>query len=723
MPRKPPKPPKPPGAALVDVESLTEPQAEEELARLAREIAHHDALYYQNEAPEISDAAYDALRQRNAAIEARFPQLKREDSPSERIGAAPVRGFAEAPHLTPMLSLDNAFDDEDVAEFLKRVRRFLKWPDAEPLEVTAEPKIDGLSLSLLYEHGKLVRAATRGDGAVGEDVTANAKTLKDIPKTLHRSGWPEKIEIRGEVYLPHKDFAAMNKRQEEEGLQVYKNPRNAASGSLRQIDPTITAGRPLRFFAYAWGFTSARFAKHQSEAMALFKGWGFVTNPDFRLGAARFSETGGETTVEAPVLAEVYESLQSRRADLGYDIDGAVYKIDRLDLQERLGFVSRSPRWAIAHKFPPEQAETTLEKIEIDVGRTGALTPTARLTPVTVGGVTVSNATLHNEAEIRRKDIREGDRVIIQRAGDVIPQVVRVVDPDRAGRHGPYHFPKVCPCPLKTEVVREETAHGEEGAVARCTGEFACPFQRRRHLMHFVSRNAFDIEGFGEKQIIAFTDAGIVKEPADIFTLEARNGSIKLEEWEGYAEKKVANLFAAVRARREIPLARFINALGIRHVGETTALLLANTYGSWREFARAVDAAKPREGEGWDAMLAIDGLGETVANALIDYFEEPHNRRLVERLLEHVTVIDAERPAQDSPVSGKTVVFTGNLERLTRDEAKAMAQRLGAKVAGSVSAKTDYVVAGPGAGSKLKKATELGLTVLSEDDWFKLVGR
>jgi DNA ligase (NAD+) len=447
-----------------------------------------------------------------------------------------------------------------------------------------------------------------------------------------------------------------------------------------------------------------------------------MTNPDFFCGEAIFAAADKEVEVSAPVLFEAYTDLEARRADLGYDIDGVVYKVDDLSLQERLGFVSRSPRWAIARKFPAEQAETTLERIEIQVGRTGALTPVAKLKPVTVGGVSVSNATLHNAHEIARKDIREGDRVVIQRAGDVIPQVVRVLDADRKGRAKPFVFPKVCPCPLKSEIVHEETSSGEAGAVARCTGEFACPFQRRRHLIHFVSRTAFDIDGLGEKQIIAFMDAGIVKEPADIFELEENNEKNKLEEWEGFGKKSVDNLFAAIRARRSLPLSRFINALGVRHVGETTAQLLATSYGSWSELRKMIGAAAGREGEAWDGLLSIDGMGEAAAGALIEYFAEEHNRGLVDRLLAHVTPEDAERPASDSPVASKTVVFTGSLERLTRDEAKAMAQRLGAKVAGSVSSKTDYLVAGPGAGSKLKKAQDAGVTVLTEDEWFELVG-
>lgn len=723
------------GAALKDVDALDAKEASGELARLAREIAAHDEAYYQNDAPTISDAAYDALRQRNAAIEARFPDIKRADSPSERVGAAPARGFASVEHGAPMLSLDNAFDDDDVAEFLHRVRRFLNWPLAEPLGVTIEPKIDGLSLSLLYENGVLKRAATRGDGRTGEDVTANARTVKTVPHRLKGAGWPASIEIRGEVYLGHADFAAMNARQEEAGLATYKNPRNAAAGSLRQIDASVTAERPLKFFAYAWGAASAPFAATQAEAVAALAAWGFATNDRMTRTEARFveetvsgsGEGDGETAettigVDAPELFAAYDALLRARADLGYDIDGVVYKIDRLDLQERLGFVSRSPRWAIAHKFPPEQAETTLDKIEIQVGRTGALTPVAKLASVTVGGVVVSNATLHNAAEIARKDIREGDRVVIQRAGDVIPQVVRVLDADRKGRSEPFAFPTHCPCPLKSEILHEATSTGGEGAVARCTGEFACPFQRRRHLIHFVSRTAFDIDGLGEKQVIAFMEADVVKEPADIFTLEARDGDIKLAEWEGFGAKSVENLFAAIRARREIGFARFLNALGVRHVGETTARLVATSYGAFSDFLAAMDAARPREGEAWDALLAIDGMGDTSAEALVEYFEEDHNRALVDRLLEHVAVLDAKRPETDSPVAGKTVVFTGSLERFTRDEAKAVAARLGAKVAGSVSKKTDYLVAGPGAGSKLKKAAEAGVTVLTEDEWLALIG-
>lgn len=733
--------------ALKDVDALSEEEARKELARLAKEIARHDGLYYKQDAPEISDAAYDGLRVRNAAIEARFPELKRADSPSERVGAAPSDGFAKARHGAPMLSLDNAFDAEDAAEFVERVRRFLNWPPGEPLDVTAEPKIDGLSLSLLYEDGVLTRAATRGDGREGEDVTANAETIAEIPKKLKGAGWPASIEVRGEVYLSHDDFAEMNARQAEAGRPEYKNPRNAAAGSLRQIDAEVTAARPLKFFAYAWVAASASFAERQSEAVGLFKKWGFKVNPDFKTYKVEFktlTDEAEKTTITADIFALIaaYDDIAARRAALGYDIDGVVYKIDRLDLQERLGFVSRSPRWAIAHKFPPEEAQTTLEAIEIQVGRTGALTPVARLTPVTVGGVVVTNATLHNANFIKgldrdgavieieradgekvpRGDIRVGDRVSVHRAGDVIPRVERALDADRKDRGPAFTFPEVCPCPLKTPVAREQTAGGEETAVRRCTGEFACPYQRVEHLIHFVSRPAADIEGLGEKQVRAFYEEGVLKEPADIYTLVARNDELQLEERDGFGERSVQKLFASIEERRKLPLGRFLTALGIRHVGETTSALLARSYGSWSAVEEMAHAVADGDEQVREQLLSIDGIGETVADALARFFAETHNREILERLLAQVEIEDAERPTSDSPVSGKTVVFTGTLERMTRDEAKAMAQRYGAKVAGSVSAKTDYLIAGPGAGSKLKKAQEAGVAVLTEDEWFDLVG-
>ncbi|MGF1463651.1 MAG: NAD-dependent DNA ligase LigA [Maricaulaceae bacterium] len=704
-------------SALKDVEALNAGEAEAELGRLAKELARLDRAYYQDDRPKISDAAYDALKSRNAAIEARFPELKRADSPSERVGAAPARGFAERAHKAPMLSLDNAFDEEDVAEFVERVRRFLNWPADVALEVTAEPKIDGLSANLLYENGRLVQGATRGDGRVGEDVTENLRTLGTIPRALDGEGWPGTIEIRGEVYLAWPDFEALNAAQAEAGKPQYANPRNAAAGSLRQIDPRLTAQRPLRFFAYAWGAASAPFAAQQTEAVAKLKAWGFQTNPDFTCDAVGFlrSDAGVVNADVTPLLAR-YRALEAKRAELGYDIDGVVYKINDLSLQDRLGFVSRAPRWAIAHKFPPEQATTVLDRIEIQVGRTGALTPVAKLKPVSVGGVVVSNATLHNEDEIKRKDVRAGDTVIVQRAGDVIPQIVRVVDPEREGRGGPFAFPQTCPCPLQTPAVRPE---GE--AVARCSGEFACPHQRIEHLKHFVGRKAFDIEGLGAKQIEAFFEAGEIKEPADFFTLQTRNDTLKLEDREGFGALSVRNLFEAVRARRELGFARFLNALGVRHVGETTAQTIARAYGDWASFHEAAAGFLDAESPEREAFLAIDGVGAAACDALGQFFAEPHNAAALDRLLEHVTVLDETTPAQDSPVAGKTVVFTGTLEQMTRDEAKARAQTLGAKVAGSVSPKTDYVVAGPGAGSKLKKATELGVTTLTEAQWLALI--
>ena len=698
-------------AAYKDVENLSESEARDELERLAKEIARHDKAYYEKDAPKISDAAYDRLRARNAAIEARFPALKRDDSPSERVGAAPSDQFAEVRHAVPMLSLGNAFGDDEVEEFIARIRRFLNL-DETPV-FTAEPKIDGLSANLRYEKGELVLGATRGDGRSGENVTANLKTLSSIPRRLE--GAPDVLEVRGEVYMSHADFAALNARQEEAGKKTYMNPRNAAAGSLRQIDPNITAKRPLRFFAYAWGEVSEPLAATQYEAVQRLARLGFEINADMVRCEG----------LEA--LLDHYRALEEKRARLGYDIDGVVYKVDRLDWQERLGFVSRAPRWAIAHKFPAEKAVTVLNGIEIQVGRTGALTPVAKLEPVTVGGVVVSNATLHNEDEIARKDVRIGDTVVIQRAGDVIPQIVEVLTDKRPDGAEPYAFPKTCPCKLKTPAEREVNPRtGEVSVVRRCTGEIACPYQRKEHLKHFVSRRAFDIEGLGEKQIEAFYEDGAVTEPADIFTLEKRNEAGELDpplqERDGWGEKSAANLFEAIEARRSIALARFINALGVRHVGEETARLLASTYGSWSAFREAAEAAAGEDADAREAMLSIDGLGDTAVDAIGRFFSEDHNAAALDRLLEQVSVEDAEQQAADSPVSGKTVVFTGAAERFTREEAKARAQSLGAKVAGSVSGKTDYLVAGPGAGSKLKKAEALGVEVLTEDEWLDLIG-
>jgi DNA ligase (NAD+) len=690
------------------VADLTEAEAVNELTQLADEIAQHDIRYFRNDAPSISDADYDALKVRNAAIEARFPHLVRENSPSLRVGAARSEQFSPVEHGVPMLSLDNAFSDEDTAEFDARVRRFLRLGE-EPVAYTAEPKIDGLSASLRYENGVLVRGATRGDGRVGEDVTENLRTLAEIPKRLAGSGWPEVIEVRGEIYLGHEEFAALNAAAAEAGQKTYANPRNAAAGSLRQIDPKITASRPLRFFAYAWGLVSAPFAETQWDALQQLKAWGFKTTPQSR----RVDGVEG--------LQAAYRAMEAERPHLGFDIDGVVYKVDRLDWQGRLGFVSRAPRWGVARKFPAEQARTLLEAIDIQVGRTGALTPVARLTPVTVGGVVVTNATLHNADEIARLDVRLGDTVVLQRAGDVIPQIVEVVLDERpAPEPPPYEFPHLCPCPLRTEVVRETTASGAETVVRRCSGEFACPFQKLAHLRHFVSRRAFDIEGLGEKQLVAFSERGWLNSPADIFRLRERREALLATE--RYGETSVRNLLDNIEARRTIPLDRFIYGLGIRHIGETTAVVMARGYGAVEAFLEAMDKVADRDAEAIEELDAMDQIGGAVIEAAAAYFAEDHNRAMVEDLKGQLQVRPAEKPKSDTAVAGKTVVFTGSLERMTRDEAKAQAERLGAKVSGSVSKKTDLVVAGPGAGSKLKTAAELGIQVLTEDEWLELVG-
>lgn len=696
------------------VAALAPEEAAAELAWLAQEIAAHDARYYQEDAPTVSDAEYDALRVRNSEIEARFPELIRADSPSRKVGAVPARGFAKVRHAVPMLSLDNAFADEEVLEFVERIRRFLRLSADDVVAFSAEPKIDGLSMSLRYEDGALVSAATRGDGFEGEDVTANIRTLKDVPHTLKGRHIPPVCEVRGEVYMTKAAFLALNERQKAAGSTIFANPRNSAAGSLRQKDPAITASRPLGFFAYAWGQMSAMPADTQSGMIRWFESCGFKTNP-----LTRRCES-------AEALVALHREIGLTRASLAYDIDGVVYKVDRLDWQERLGFVSRSPRWAIAHKFPAEKATTVLKDIEIQVGRTGAHTPVAKLEPVTVGGVVVQNATLHNADEIARLGVRIGDTVEIQRAGDVIPQVVRVVD-ERPRGPEPYEFPITCKCELKTPLVRETTAGGEEGVIARCSGEFACPFQKVEHLRHFVSRRAFDIEGLGEKQIaFFFEDADLpVGEPADIFTLARRDEKNfkKLKDKEGFGSLSVKNLFEAIDARRTISLERFIYALGIRHVGETTARQLARAYGSWDAFFAAAQRIARGDEEARGDMDAIDQIGDAVVDAIAKYFGESHNERVVEKLVAELdTIVDAEKPQSATPVAGKTVVFTGALEKMTRDEAKAMAERLGAKVAGSVSKKTDFLVAGPGAGSKLSKARAAGVTVLTEDEWFALVG-
>jgi DNA ligase (NAD+) len=693
------------------VEALTEAEAAAELARLAREIADADAAYYQNDAPDITDAEYDALRQRNAAIEARFPALKREDSPSLRVGAEAGDGFAKAGHGIPMLSLENAFTDADVADFAARIRRFLALPPETVLAFTAEPKIDGLSLSLTYEQGKLVRAATRGDGQTGEDVTANARTLKDIPAKLKGKGWPESIEVRGEIYMSKADFAALNAREGAAGRKTFANPRNAAAGSLRQLDVEITKSRPLHFFAYAWGAVSTPFAAAQSEAVEKLAEWGFSTNP---------------LMVRIETIEEVlayYRSIEAQRAGLDYDIDGVVYKVDRLDWQQRLGFVSRAPRWAIAHKFPAEKATTTLIAIDIQVGRTGSLTPVARLEPVTVGGVVVSNATLHNEDEIARLGVKPGDVVEIQRAGDVIPQVLRVV---KAGKGPAWQMPDVCPV-CGSAAVREIDEAGEEDVRRRCTGGLICAAQAVERLKHFVSRKALDIDGLGAKQIELFFEKGVVRAPQDIFRLQKNieaAGLPPLEEWEGFGKASAKKLYAAIEARRNVPFARFLNGLGIRHVGQTTSGQFARGFLNWAAFWAAVQRAA--EGgplsEGYQELTGIDGIGDAAARALVQFETEPHNREMLDALLQEVTVEDEVPAASDSPVAGKTVVFTGTLERMTRDEAKARASALGAKVAGSVSAKTDILVAGPGAGSKLAKAESLGVKTLTEAEWLALIG-
>ncbi|MDE2134356.1 MAG: NAD-dependent DNA ligase LigA [Alphaproteobacteria bacterium] len=688
--------------AIKPVDRLTASQAAKELDRLAREIAEHDRAYYREDAPKVSDAAYDALRRRNADIEARFPDLVRPDSPSHRVGAKPSEKFGKVVHAKAMLSLDNAFADEDVVDFAARVRRFLGMKEAE-LVFTAEPKIDGLSASLRYQDGIFMQGATRGDGAEGEDITANLRTLKDIPLRLHGKP-PALLEVRGEVYMTHKDFAALNKRQEAEGEKVFANPRNSAAGSVRQLDPAITAVRPLHFFAYAWGEASALPAGTQWDMLQAFKSYGFTVNPLVRRC---------RTTDE---LLEFYRGIEARRASLGYDIDGVVYKVDDLELQNRLGFVSRSPRWAIAHKFAAEQAETILEGIDIQVGRTGKLAPVARLKPVTVGGVVVSNATLHNEDEIARKDVRIGDSVVVQRAGDVIPQIVRVILEKRPKSAKPYEFPDKCPA-CGSHAVREvDEKTGKEDVDRRCTGGLICPAQAVERLRHFVSRDAFDIEGMGEKHIKAFYDEGFVKEPADIFRLEKEHGK-EIVGREGWGEQSARNLFEAIGRRREIPLDRFINALGIRHVGETTAKLIARNFHTLGAFVEAMESDRAIAD-----LDAIEGVGETVAEAIKDFFDEPHNRAALKHLAKEVTVTEVAAPAASgSPVAGKTVVFTGTLEKMTRPEAKARAEALGAKVASSVSKKTDLVVAGPGAGSKLADAQKFAVKVIDEDAWLKLI--
>ncbi len=691
--------------------SVEEAEAARELARLAREIAEADAAYYQNDTPILSDADYDALRARNDALEAAFPHLVREDSPNRRVGAPAGDGFAKAAHSAPMLSLENAFTGEDVRDFAARIRRFLALADRDDLAFTAEPKIDGLSLSLLYERGELVRAATRGDGAVGEAVTANARTLADIPHRLADSGWPQRIEIRGEIYMEKQAFAELNARESAEGRKTFANPRNAAAGSLRQLDVSVTASRPLRFFAYAWAAASEAFAETQAEGVAALGRWGFRTNPLMI-----------RTTTVDGLLAH-YATIEAQRASLPYDIDGVVYKVDRLDWQQRLGFVARAPRWAIAHKFPAEKATTRLTGIDIQVGRTGTLTPVARLDPVTVGGVVVSNATLHNEDEIARLGVKPGDIVEIQRAGDVIPQILRVV---KASDGPVWQMPDTCPV-CGSAALRDTNEDGSVDVRRRCTGGLVCPAQVTERLKHFVSRRALDIDGLGEKQIQLFFDKGVIRGPQDIFRLVARiaaAGLPPLAEWDGFGKASAAKLLAAIDSRRRVPFARFLTALGVRHVGQTTAQLYARSFLSWARFSETVQAAAA-EGPSSTAfreLTSIDGVGEAAAGALAAFAREPHNREMLEALLSEIDVEDEVPAVSSSPVSGKTVVFTGTLETMTRDEAKARASALGAKVAGSVSAKTDILVAGAGAGSKLAKAESLGIRTMTEAEWLALIG-
>ncbi|GLQ20222.1 NAD-dependent DNA ligase LigA [Algimonas porphyrae] len=666
---------------------------------LVARIKAADAAYYQDDAPELTDAQYDALRMELRALEDLHPELIHPDSPTQTVGSTPAGRFGKISHVVPMLSLDNAFTDDDVHDWASRARRFLGLPETEIMAFTAEPKIDGLSAAIRYEKGQLVQGATRGDGRVGENVTRNLRTLDDIPKKLEGKGWPDVLEVRGEVYIEHDAFAAMNVRQEKAGDKLYMNPRNAAAGSLRQIDHRVTAERPLRMFAYAWGEVSEPIAATQYDAVRRLQDWGFQVND-----LTRKHRQPGD-------LIQHYGSIEAQRADLGYDIDGVVYKVDRLDWQERLGFAGRAPRWAIAHKFPAEKAITTLLGIDINVGRTGALAPLARLQPVNVGGVLVSNATLHNEDEIARLGVKPADVVRIQRAGDVIPQILEVVE-DGGGE--PFIYPKVCPS-CGSDAIRAVDEKGKRDVVRRCVNTLSCPAQAKEYLKYFVSRPAMDIDGLGERQIEDFYERGDVREPADIFTLRDRNDTLKLEAREGFGEKSTQALFRAIEERRTVALPRFLRSLGIRHVGQGNANLLARHFGDWHSLYQSAKA-------GIDEMLTIDGIGQAAATALYDFLHGDQSRDALDRLLEQVSVEDVEAVDTGSPVARKTVVFTGKLERFTRDEAKVRAQALGAKVAGSVSGKTDYLVAGPGAGSKLKKAEALDVAVLTEDEWLELIG-
>ncbi|WP_051949229.1 NAD-dependent DNA ligase LigA [Methylosinus sp. PW1] len=699
-----PRPPTP-------IEDLSPRRAKLEYSRLAEQLAEYDRRYYQEDSPAVSDADYDALRQRYEALEKAFPELASDASLTKKVGAAPAEKFAKIKHVVPMLSLGNVFADEEVHEFVARVRRFLGFSDEAPLFFTAEPKIDGLSCSLRYEKGALVYAATRGDGYEGEDITANIRTLEEIPQRLNGESWPDVLEARGEVYMRREDFFALNERQAAANKPLFANPRNSAAGSLRQLDPKVTASRPLRFFAYSWGEVSVMPSDTQFGMVQALASFGLPTNPLTKI------------CVGADEMLAHFRDIEARRATLGYDIDGVVYKVDDIGLQIRLGFVSRAPRWAVAHKFPAEQAKTIVRGIDINVGRTGALTPIARLEPVTVGGVVVSNATLHNEDEIARKDIRIGDTVVVQRAGDVIPQIVEVVLDKRPEGTKPYEFPHVCPA-CGSAAVREIDEKGVADVVRRCTGSLVCPAQAIERLKHFASRNAMDIEGLGDKQIEAFFEEGFIRTASEIFTLEARDEQnlTKLKNREGYGETSVRNLFAAIDARRSVPINRFLFALGIRHVGETNAKRLARHFADFASLRDTAREAAPGS-EARERIEAIEGIGGVVAEALYDFFAEKHNEDEIDALLQHVTLEAMPQIESASPVAGKTVVFTGALERLTRDEAKAQAERFGAKISGSVSKKTDLVVAGPGAGSKLAKAKELGVEVISEEEWFTRTGQ
>ena len=680
---------------------LSEEEAKAELARLAKAIARHDKLYHQQDAPEISDADYDALRRRNNELEARFPELIRPDSPNKRIGAAPSQTFAKVVHRKPMLSLDNAFDEEDVRAFFQRMKNFLRI-DTEGLAVAAEPKIDGLSATLRYEHGELVQGATRGDGETGEDITANLRTIKDIPHKLRGNGWPDVLEVRGEVYMDRNGFFALNAEREKAGEPVFANPRNSAAGSVRQLDASITAARPLHFFAYAWGEIGDEIAPTHWQALKKFRAWGFHVNPLSKLCHG------------VDELLAFHREIAAQRAELPYDIDGVVYKVNDLKLQERLGFAARAPRWAIAHKFPAEQGQTKLEDIGINVGRTGQLTPFAILEPITIGGVVVRRATLHNEDDIARKDIRVGDTVIVQRAGDVIPQVVGVVKDRRPKNSKPFVFPEKWP-------ICHSLAVREPGQAARrCTGGLICGAQAIERLIHFVSRDAFDIEGFGEKNVTAFWEEKLIRTPADIFRLDYD----KIAEREGWGELSARHLKQAIDARRRIGLDRFIFALGIPQVGQVTGRLLARHYRGYKHWRDAMIAAHDHDSDAWAELNNINGIGEDTATDIVGFFAEKHNRAILDDLEREVTVEDFTVAAPvASPIAGKTIVFTGTLETVSRNEAKARAEALGANVAGSVSKKTDYVVVGADAGSKAAKAAELGVKTLTEAEWLALIGQ